>query len=358
VVEEEDVGLTVQRGELPNVEWMLHGKLMHLDLFDNVYKHADGAAVTAKALAEKRSKLASVFKGSRLDRIEASFRAVHEDATISHPSNPKLVPKRSWDVLPDNRRAGITYVQVMFDKNPDDFREPREGAKRARRDHAMLRTHRTQPASVSEGTVVVSYLLPALGEIESPDSVPSPMKLQPVREYHLVAEAAADGTGEELFLFSWDDEAGTVTYAPVKSKAKLSTLKLADDVRPAQADSSEDEEERRRADMLRDRDAGDALVFRRPLTETESEDAELIRLPLMDTSAKAVVRVREIAANRAAAKAAAQAAAASQQIDAAAAAAEASQIDSQSKSLYESRKEASNVSFEDHFDDEEAYSDN
>ena len=97
------------------VEWMVHSQLMHLDLFDSVYKHADVGATAAASLASKRAALDAAFRGTRADRIAASFAAAAKNsdaAALRHPTRPHLRAKAVWEVLPDAARSAIPYTQA------------------------------------------------------------------------------------------------------------------------------------------------------------------------------------------------------------------------------------------------------
>jgi RNA polymerase II-associated factor 1 len=95
-----------------SVEWLMQSSLMHLDLFDSVYKHADVNATANASLASKKAAMDHAYRGSRADRIAASFAAVAQDVTLRHPARHELEPRRVWEVLPDGARAAISYVQV------------------------------------------------------------------------------------------------------------------------------------------------------------------------------------------------------------------------------------------------------
>lgn len=98
------------------VEWLVHSQLMHLDLFDSVYKHADVGATAAASLVSKRAALDAAFRGSRAERIAASFAAAAQAdaASLRHPARPHLRAKAVWEVLPDAARSAIPYAQVRY----------------------------------------------------------------------------------------------------------------------------------------------------------------------------------------------------------------------------------------------------
>jgi hypothetical protein len=95
-----------------SVEWLMQSSLMHLDPFDSVYKHADVNATASLALASKKAAMDHAYRGSRADRIAASFAAVASDVVLRHPARPELEPRRMWEVIPDAARTAVSYVQV------------------------------------------------------------------------------------------------------------------------------------------------------------------------------------------------------------------------------------------------------
>jgi RNA polymerase II-associated factor 1 len=93
-----------------SVEWLMQSSLMHLDLFDSVYKHADVNETANASLASKKAAMDNAYSGSRADRIAVSFAA--RDEPLRHPVRPDLAPRRVWEVLPDATRSAVGYVQV------------------------------------------------------------------------------------------------------------------------------------------------------------------------------------------------------------------------------------------------------
>ena len=306
------------------VEWMMQPQHMHLDLHDAVYKHADVAAAEGLAAARARAALDARFTGSRRDRIIAGFAAVAPTVQLVHPLNPRLQPVRVWEVLPDPHRTAASYVHVTFDGDPDD------GAagvpppvKRARASHAVIRTPAEQPVNVREGSVVVNYLLPVPSDVtvapagspaDSTSSDGAATRMQPVRDYHMVVQrvgvdagtntaagaassvggpSAAAAAAEDHIVLFWDDANATITFAPLRARATLTSVKLrgrsagggAEDVPAAPL----------------------VLVRRRPLPE-EEDAVEEARARLDE--ADPAPRLRAVAARRRARHAVAAAAAA------------------------------------------------
>jgi hypothetical protein len=232
------------------VEWLMLSQHLHNDLYDAVYKHGDLVATQAMHLQRKKAHIESMYKGSRRERIEASFAACADDAVVLHPTNPTLQPARVWDLLPHPEAGGVEFVAVTFDADPDDAPERKlrklpgltPGQKRARVEHALIRTPATQAVALAERTVMAHLLLPVPEDMEAALATSKgaagagggggPVRMEAVRDYAMHVElgerghgpgvgVGAVGVGEEILACTWDDVRGVVYFMPMKKRAQL-----------------------------------------------------------------------------------------------------------------------------------------
>ena len=326
----------------PNVEWMVRPNLMHLDLYNSVYKHADTAETMKSGAMRAQAAREALLSGARRIRIDAGFAAVSGAAELKHPTNSNLRAERVWQVLPDPDRTAVHYVHATFDGDPDDTEDRRlrgdptltANAKRVRLDHAVIRMPTDHPVAAREGSVVAQFLLPG------PEDVPSLiasstaaaidsgaasasslstaasgdplLHLSAIRDYHLVAEelgnagtsgsrtaaAAKPGRnmqrmgGEEYLVLFWDDQNAVVTFAPVRARATMTAIQA-----HASAASSSSSSSSAAGEAGGSGGVITAVIARRPLLPEEVDAAELGRASV-DSEDPAARRAAILAARR------------------------------------------------------------
>lgn len=287
-----------RRGQIEGqVTWLRHPSVMHTDIHDSVYKHADTKKYSANILSRRIREAEVDQTKTKQERIEDSFKAVAEP--IRHPTNPNLTPVAEWEVLPDPYMWGFSNVSVTFDSNPEKEGEidlpeaPAEGYRkdprasahdetdietepRARRmRHSVIRVPKDDERSSMEG-LRGCLLVPDPEDIpsEDPESFQTfaeqddELYLRATREYDLTVKTfrrrrrdaanraltaeEANKRGESLeqvdehLLFIWDSKEKVIRFAPMQSRiecAKIPTRHSNEDVFRLRRERLPDEED-------------------------------------------------------------------------------------------------------------------
>eukprot|EP01138_Halocafeteria_seosinensis_P010262 gb/GECG01010480.1/.p1 GENE.gb/GECG01010480.1/~~gb/GECG01010480.1/.p1 ORF type:complete len:558 (+),score=89.52 gb/GECG01010480.1/:1-1674(+) len=265
-----------------HVDWLRHSPMIHADVFENVYRHADSKQYASNVLSQRLRETEALHGNkTRKERIEDSFEAVGPNAPLEHPTRKDLTPVGVWEVLPDPYMWGLHNVSVTFDTDPEKeggvenpeapteiYRtDPRRSGRNAadvetevpsrRMRHSVLRTPREDPKSEAEG-LRGSLLMPDSEDIPAEHAEPfeefmdtnEELYLRACRDYNLtvktfrrrrrdaanraISEEEARRRGEsaeqvdEHLLFRWDDESNVIRFAPMQARIECAKIPMRD----------------------------------------------------------------------------------------------------------------------------------
>ena len=233
----------VSGADASRLEFFMDSHLLHNDLYDSVYKHADSVSLQHEYVTRKKEEISKVERSvSKRAQVAASFAAAQELVThpattsttsstpskhsaLQHPSNAKLSVKRTWSLLPDLEAAGLKQVAVQFDRDPCEAEPLSRATKRSRISRSVIRSTPGRIVDRSNKTSAVHLLLPDGAEsmAQANQAIRPFSKLNPTREYMMTVYEKK----EEVLMLRWNDKSGEVFFSSVKTQAECTRSKKA-----------------------------------------------------------------------------------------------------------------------------------